>query len=258
MDRCEAGVEEDGACRARKRGTGGVGSERREGGRGCEAKVDAKHNLKDLPSTILNTGTFISPSFHPSLPFEFPCCPPFPFPPSPSRSPQRSGRSDGNGPAAAHHQGRAWHDVTHDRDHIHGGIHMRRRRDTVTGGMRGAAGPKDDIMSMEAHIRGEHEAAGLANKDVMNLSQARWHPWTWAIHRAVRATRIVTDHKGCASGRGLRRVMRGHDKLVSTFVATLSVAKRLELCFNWFQGERWEQCLELGLEPLHDSRTLYK
>ena len=80
MDRCEAGVEEDGACRARKRGTGGVGSERREGGRGCEAKVDAKHSLKDLPSTILNTGTFISPSFHPSLPFEFPCCPPpFPF-----------------------------------------------------------------------------------------------------------------------------------------------------------------------------------
>ena len=76
MDRCEAGVEEDGACRARKRGTGGVGSERREGGRGCEAKVDAKHSLKDLPSTILNTGTFISPSFHPSLPFEFPCCPP--------------------------------------------------------------------------------------------------------------------------------------------------------------------------------------
>ena len=72
---------------------------------------------------------------------------------------------------------------------------MRRRHDTVTGGMRGAAGPKDDIMSMEAHIRGEHEATGLANKDVMNLSQARWHPWTWAIHRAVRATRIVTDHE---------------------------------------------------------------
>ena len=72
---------------------------------------------------------------------------------------------------------------------------MRRRRDTVTGGMRGAAGPKDDIMSMEAHIRGEHEAAGLANKDVMSLSQARWPPRTWAIHRAVRATRTVTDHE---------------------------------------------------------------
>ena len=62
---------------------------------------------------------------------------------------------------------------------------MRRRRDTVTGGMRGAAGPKDDIMSMETHKRGEHEATGLANKDAMNLSQARWPPWTWAIHRGM-------------------------------------------------------------------------
>ena len=53
------------------------------------------------------------------------------------------------------------------------------------GGMRGAAGPNDDIMSMEAHIRGEHEAAGFANKDTMNLSQARWPPWTWAIHRGM-------------------------------------------------------------------------
>ena len=53
------------------------------------------------------------------------------------------------------------------------------------GDMRGAAGPKDDIMSMEARIRGEHEAAGLANKDTMNLSQARWPPWTWAIHRGT-------------------------------------------------------------------------
>ena len=132
---------------------------------------------------------------------------------------------------------------------------MWRRRDTVTRGMRGAAGPKDDVMSMEAPICGEHEAAGLANKEVMNLSQARWPPWTWAIHRAVRATRIVTDHKGCASGRGLCRVMRGHGKLVSIFVTTLSVAKRLELYFNWFQRKKWEQCLELGLEPLHDSRT---
>ena len=76
MDRCEAGVEEDGACRARKRGTGGVGSERREGGRGCEAKVDAKHSLKDLPSTILNTGTFISPSFTLLFPSNFRAAPP--------------------------------------------------------------------------------------------------------------------------------------------------------------------------------------
>ena len=74
VDRCEAGPKRMG--RARKRGTRGVGNERREGARGCEAKVDAKHSLKDLPSTILNTGTFISPSFQPSLPFEFPCCPP--------------------------------------------------------------------------------------------------------------------------------------------------------------------------------------
>jgi hypothetical protein len=138
---------------------------------------------------------------------------------------------------------------------------MRRRRDTVTGGIRGAAGPKDDVMSMEAPICGEHVAAGLANKEVMNLSQARWPPWTWAIHRAVRATRIVTDHKGCASDRGLRRAMRGfgdgvvhidrHDKLASTFVTTFSVARRLELYSNWFQRKKWEQCLELG----HKSRA---
>ena len=65
----------------------------------------------------------------------------------------------------------------------------------------------------------------------------------------------------CASGRGLRRVMRGfdegvvhvdrHEKLVSIFVTTLSVEKRLELYFNWFQREKWEQFLE----PVHESRT---
>ena len=58
-------------------------------------------------------------------------------------------------------------------------------------------------------------------------------------------------------GEGVVHVDR-HEKLVSIFVTTFSVERRLELYFNWFQRKKWEQCLELGLEPSHDSRTLYK
>ena len=51
-------------------------------------------------------------------------------------------------------------------------------------------------------------------------------------------------------GEGVVHVDR-HEKLVSIFVTTLSVEKRLELYFNWFQREKWEQFLE----PVHESRT---